>query len=419
MPATFFNFRRWTTVALSAVLFFAVFAFGATDPWTFPLVALTLLVVCALWAVRMLRSPYPAAFTWFYAPLAIVPVTGAVQLAFGQTSSRFRTATELGWWIVYLVFFFLFVNVLEDVSLRRSVQRRLAYLGGLASALAIVQWIFSPRAAYGLRTAPGAQIFGPFADAEAFAFLIELIFPGALFLAFRDGERKLSLFVSCTVMVAAMALSGSTLGQAIVAAELMIALGVSTYIAARNMSRRRWGPQALLTAMGALAVAAVMVVGFSADEVRSRLHLGLDPLEAPGIFVLTRRDVFETSWQLFQQSPAVGHGLGAFGPVFETAVPRRDGFHWEHGYTDPVELMVELGAIGIAVQILTLALIVAGRRDARAWVTVILPLAAVWGHSWVRSPLRTPAIVLTALTLLAMLPAGADQPKWRAAAEED
>jgi hypothetical protein len=73
--------------------------------------------------------------------------------------------------------------------------------------------------------------------------------------------------------------------------------------------------------------------------------------------------------------------------------------------TDPVELIVELGAMGILVQVLTLVLIVGGRRDLRTWVGVVLPLAVVWMHSWVRSPLRTPALVLVALTVLAFLPA--------------
>jgi hypothetical protein len=411
MPSTFFNFRRWTTFALSVILFFSVFAFGSTDSWALPVVAAGVSGLTVFWALRIFQAPYRIVLTWFYLPIAIVPAVAALQMLFGQTASRYRTAVEIAWWVVYLVYFFLLVNVLQDVALRRTMQRRLAYLGAAVSVAAIAQWMLSPRAAYGFREARGAQIFGPFPDAEAFAFLIELIFPGALFLAFRDGQRKLSLFASCVVMVAAVALSGSTVGQAVVAVELVIALAVSTYLAARSMSRTSWGPQAALTGMGALAVAAVVIVGFGADEVRSRLQLGLEPLATPGIFVLDRRDVFHTSWNLWRQEPVLGYGLGAFGAVFETSIPRRDGFHWEHGHTDPVELMVEIGVFGIAVQALLLAMILgSGRRDARAWVGVIAPLAAVWMHSWIRSPLRTPALVLTALTLLAMLPSAAGGP---------
>jgi O-antigen ligase len=407
--ATFFDFRRRTTLALSAIVFFAVFAFGATDPWAFPVVAGILLGASALWALRIVRHPYQVILNWFYLPLAVIPLAGAAQMALGKTVDPYRTAGELGWWIAYFVFFALLVNVLDDISLRRTVQRRLAYLGGATSALAIGQWILSPRAAYGFRLAPGAQIFGPFADAENFAFLVELLFPGALFLAFRDSERKASLFASCILMVAAITLSGSAIGLAIVAGELVLVLAVSTYLAARSMSRRVWAPQAALTILGAIAVTAVILVGLNTDGVRSRLGLGLDPIEAPGIFVLDRSDVYETSWRLFQQEPVLGHGLGAFGDLFSTAVLRRDGFHWEHGYTDPVELMVELGAVGIAVQAILLLMVVGRKRSARTWLSVILPLAAVWAHSWVRSPLRTPALVLVALSLLAMLRPGRER----------
>ncbi len=405
MPAaTLFVFKRRTALALAALLFFSVFAFGATDPWAFPVVAGGLLGLIALWAVRMLTHPYRVALSWFYLPLAIAPAAGAAQLLLGGTASRYRTAGEVGWWIAYLVFFTLMVNVLDDIALRRVMQRWLAYLGGLVSAAAMVQWMVSPRAAYGFRAAPGATIFGPFADTDNFAFLIELLFPGALLLAFREGERKLPFFICCTLMIAAVAMSGSSLGMAVVGAEFVIGLGVSMYFAARKLSGRVWGKQAFLTVVGALAVALTVIIGFGADEIRERLELGLDPIESPDFFVLTRADVLSTSWDLIQQNPVLGHGLGAFAPAFAASTPRRDGFHWEHGYSDPVELAVELGSAGIALQLIVLALIVFDRRELRAWVAFAMPLAVVWAHSWVRSPLRTPALVLAALALLAMLP---------------
>ena len=405
MPATLFNFKRRTALALSALLFFAVFAFGATDPWAFPVVAGGVLMLSAFWAIRMTRHPYPVRLTWFYLPLAIVPAGGAAQIALGRTASSYHTAGEVAWWLVYLAFFVLLVNVLEDVSLRRTAQRRLAYLGGAVSAFAIAQWLVSPTAAYGYRTAPGAAIFGPFANADSFAFLIEMVFPGAMLLAFRDSGRRLALLLCCASMIAGIALSGAELGQAAVAGEFLIALTFAMYAAARKMSRGAWGKQAFLTAVGALAVTVIVVVGFGAGEIRERLGLGLEPLETPGVFVLTHADMLETSWDLIQRQPGLGYGLGAFGAVFATSVPRRDGFHWEHGYNDPVELTVELGAIGVAAQLLLLVLILfRTRRDPRAWVSFVLPLAVVWVHSWVRSPLRTPALVLTALVLLAMLP---------------
>ncbi|MEZ5360781.1 MAG: hypothetical protein R2748_00170 [Bryobacterales bacterium] len=409
MAATFFNFRRRTTSVLTALLFFAVLAFGATDPWAFAVVACTVFLLAAAWTARILRHPYQTAFSWFYVPLAVVAVVGLIQMTLDRTASRYRTAGELGWWLVYCAFFALLLNVLSDISLRRDVQRRLAYLGGLVSVVAIAQWVFSPQAAYGFRRAPGADIFGPFVDVENFAFLVELVFPSALLLAFRDSERKLSLFASCTAMVAAVGVSGSLVGQGLLALEFVITLLAATYLAARTMSRRTWRPQALLTALGATAIAVVLFVGLSAD-VRERLTQGFEPVDTPGVFVLTRGDVLRTSWQLFQQQPALGHGLGAFGPAFSSAVPRQDGFHWEHGHTDPVELAVEIGLAGILAQALMLALIlVAARgRDLRAWVGLVLPLTVAWGHSWIRSPLRIPALVLVALTVLALLAARSD-----------
>ena len=401
MPSTFFEFRRRSAFALAAILFFAAFAFGATDPWAFAVVAGGIFGLSLWWAVRFLRGPYRVALSWFCLPLALVPAAAALQLMLGRTASPHRTAGELGWWLVYFVFFALLVNVLEDVTLRRTVQRHLAYLGGAVSAAAIVQWLVSPRAAYGFRVAPGAEVFGPFADAESFAFLVELLLPGALMLAFRDGERKVSLFLSCVLMVAGIAFSGSAAGQVIVAGELVLALAVSGYTAARSMSRRRWARQAALSAAGALAVTAIVVVGVAAGEAQARL----DPADFPGRAAFERGDVMRASWRLFQQAPVLGHGLGAFGAVFASAVPRRDSFHWEHGAADPLELAVELGAAGIAVQALLLTMILGARRDLRTWTSVILPLAVVWAHSWAGSPLRTPALVLVALALLALLPA--------------
>ena len=98
MAATFYDFRRRTTTVLSALLFFAVLAFGATDPWAFAVVACTMFVLAAAWAVRIVRQPYPAAFSWFYAPLAAVAGAGLIQMTLDRTASSYRTAGELGWW---------------------------------------------------------------------------------------------------------------------------------------------------------------------------------------------------------------------------------------------------------------------------------------------------------------------------------
>ncbi len=404
MAATLFNFRRRTALALTALLYFGVFAFGATDPWAFPVIAGGLLVASAFWALRMVRHPYQVEFSWFYLPLALAPAAGAAQLLLDSTASAYHTAGALAWWTVYLVFFVLVVNVLNDVALRRGMERRLAYLGAAAAAVGIAQWIASPQAAYGFRAAPGSSIFGPFASADDFGFLIELLFPGALLLALRDSGRRLALLGCCGLMIAGIAVSGAGLSQAAVALEFLIALGVATYLAARSRTRRRWGKQAFLTSVAAAAVVVAVFVGFRADEIRERLGLGLEPLEAPGVIVLTRADVLDTSLDLIRRQPALGHGLGAFSAIFAAAAPRRDGFHWEHGYNDPVELAVELGVAGVAMQLLIVGLVLlSAKRDLRTWASLVLPLAVVWVHSWVRSPLRTPALVLAALTLLAML----------------
>ncbi len=406
--STFYILRFRTAQALLGLIALAVFAFGAVDVWAFSVIAAATLGLTAAWALRKWRNPFPVIVTALYAPFGLMVVIGGLQLLMGTSQAPYATGGSLLAWLVYLAFLFLAANALADPGIRIEYLRGFLAVVSLACLLGLAQWITQTGSVYWLRAAPGARIFGPFADAEAFAVLIELAFPVALTVALRGGRRQHYYLGACAVMALALAGTRSAVGVAVVAAQLVCvtaAMTASEYRVALH-SRRR-GPRFVAGLLGAGALGVLLIAGAWSMGL---LRVGTAELESVQTVldrserVLTRGEALQTSRALLAEKPLLGHGLGSFGQVFSRAAPREDGWYWKHLQSDPLELAIEAGWPALAAQVLLLAVLLLRTRGLNMWGLVIAPLAGAWVHSWFAAPVRTPAVMLAGLALLALAP---------------
>ena len=403
--ATFYGFRRRTATLLTMVLAFAVASFGAADRWAWTLVAVTTLGICAVWAYRRFATPYPFVWSWFYLPLGMLAGAASLQGLLGWTADRHATAGAATYWITLLAWFVLWVNTLEDASIRHDILRILPWLGGAVAALGIVQHFTTPQAAYWFREAPGAAVFAMFANRNHFVFLMELLFPAAVFLALQDhGRQQIPRFMLCAALMGAVFVSGSQIGFLLLLTELVIALVIHLTIAIRSHSRRRRA-RMLLSASALTFVAVLLVLGTGSFRAFEE-ELGFDERLAQDRTVqgMSRSAAAQGVWLMIEANPLFGHGAGAFGTAFSEFSPYQDGNYWNHAQSDPLELAAEMGVTGAGAQVLIFGLAVARRRRAQVWMTSILPLGIVWIHSLTEFPLQTPALPMTALVLLALIP---------------
>lgn len=395
----FFHFRLATARILFALLAFATFAFGGVDGWAKALIGVTVLATAAAWAVKRFTAGYRFEWSWLYAAVAAPAVIAGLQSLFGLSAHPYATAGRLVEWLVYLAFFVLAVNVLEDVEIRRRFHVGLIWLGASVCLLAIAQRISVPDLAYWLRPGPGAEIFGPFADRHHLAIFIALLFPASLVWALRESKEQVLHLSMCGVMAAAMFLSESQVGLMVLLIEFLAVTGGQLWMARRSGSRRRKA-KLLLSSAGLLA-AALILMALVAGRGPFVERLAADRM-ATG---MSRSLVAESVWLMFGEKPWLGHGAGAFQQAFPAFAPYEDGLEWNHAGNDPLEMTAELGIGAILAQLAIFGIVLGRPRSGRIWLSAVLPLFCVWLHSFVQYPLQTPAVVLLGLSILALIPA--------------
>ncbi len=173
---TVFEFRRTSATWLFTVVASSVLLFGTVDAAAVALVVVAIFGLAGVWAWYAMKGRISFVWDRLYLALALVPAVALIQVLIG-TPHIYATMGEMVKWLAYLTFFVLCVNVFADAWIRRRFGRWLAVFGFLISGLALLQHYSSPEMAYWFREAPGGLIFGPFADRNHFAILIELLFP--------------------------------------------------------------------------------------------------------------------------------------------------------------------------------------------------------------------------------------------------
>jgi len=400
---------RWVLVlSLSALLMFAVLAFGAVDEWstfTFEAGAAALFLI---WAGKQLVSrQVKISKNSLYLPTLLFFGLILAQIALRRSAYGYVTKYEALQYAAYGIVLLIAAESVRAEDTRRIFALAMIVFGTLYAFFALAQeltsngkifWIHSPRF--------HGTIYGSYVNRDHYAGLMEMLVPIPLVLAvghvLKGGKRALVGF--CAVLMATtIFLSGSRGG--------MIAFVLETVLFAALTFGRRRSPRA---ALGSVAVC-VLILAFLTFLGKAQVLGRLGDL-GPDI----RLDMAKDSLRMFYHRPVLGWGLGTFPTVY----PRYRSFYSNlfinEAHNDYAQLLVEAGLLGFGLMLWFLAQVYRhGLPTSRRWEFKwdgALSLAALLGctgilvHSFVDFNLQIPAnaalfYVLCALAASELSPA--------------
>jgi O-antigen ligase len=408
-------------VPAGALLALALLGLAQSLPWPAPVAG-----AVSPGHVRLAREAAVA-----LEPGARAPKPGSVALSVAPGESR-RSAAAFG----------VLAAALAAAAAAGRVRegRRLVGAAVLAAALGQVlygapRWLAGAETVWGVAVGAGQRLQGTFVNPNHFALYLEM----ALALAFawgwwawgraaREGappERRVALValpaLAWLTLFAALAFTGSRAG--LVAALVGVVAQGALLALRRGLGRRGLG-WALAGALAGAVAAAVglAVVAFAGFEAGLGRLAGTSPYE---VAWNERIEIYRATWELWQEFPWLGTGLGTFLHAFPLVQrPAPDELLWRHAHSDPLELLAVAGGLGGALLLAGLAAVVLrllrllrhGRRreDRAAALAVLGALVAVGLHELADFGLTMPA---NALTLAALVGAAMAAP-YRDGAEE-
>jgi O-antigen ligase len=383
------------------LLVFTPLAYGTVEPWSEAIAELVILAMAIVWVLQMLRDwevrvELPAG--WLPGSLFLMLVllqtlalpAGLLELVSPWTVGLHRNAAAFGgvaegWiplsldphstWreglklVAVGVFFLILYNTYRTRAQVKRAIWTMIMVGTVLSVFGIVQRMtWNGRFYWVGPEAPHANAFGPFVNRAHFAGLVVVVVPMALALVLagarrgtrrrpvhswgdrirrwnseESGPTRLIPFL-VVVMGGAALVSGSRGGMVALLAALLVMVGLG----ARG---RAGGGRA-----GRLAVATVLVV-------LAAIWIGGDVLygtatrlaeEAAAQGEGTRVQIWQDTLGLATASPTVGIGFGGFGSAFPMVRSIRLPVVYLHAESDWVQLLAEVGALGLGLALLVL-----------------------------------------------------------------
>jgi O-antigen ligase len=328
-------------VLLSAVLIFAVLAFGAVEAWAMYALesAAALLAAFELW--RGLAVPGHLRDHPLYPALAGMTLLVMLQMLFATTVYSWITASQLKGLIALELLFFVAVQLFRDQARLRLFFVLLTVAGSAIAIFALVQKFTGNGKIYWVKSLQyNFAYFGPYVNKNHYAGLMEMLFPLPLFLALgvKDLEKRVLLGFTSVLMAASIFLSNSRGGMlACIIQIILIAVLFATRREEERSARWLW--------VSALVLAVALMVGWlSGASVLDRLLTLREPMaeDTSG----NRLTIVRDSLPIIRQHAWFGTGLGTFPTIY----PSYRSFYSESfvnaGHNDYLQLIVETGLLG-------------------------------------------------------------------------
>lgn len=330
-------------VLLFALLTFAVLAFGAVETWAIYALESVAAVLAGFELWRGLGSFGRLRYHALYPALAGMALVVLLQLVFATTVYSWITASQLKGLIALEMLFFVAVQVLHEVDRVRLFLYLLSFAGFAIAAFALVQKFTGNGKIYWLKELQyNFAYFGPYANKNHYAGLMEMLFPLPLFLALtvRDIEKRALLGFLSIVMAASIFLSNSRGGMLACIVQILVIVGLFATTSGRERSKvTSWlAAAALILSLGFL------VWWLNDRQAIDRLLTLREPLtdDTSG----NRLTILRDSLSIIRHHPWFGTGLGTFPTIY----PSYRSFYSESfvnaGHNDYLQLIVETGLFG-------------------------------------------------------------------------
>jgi O-antigen ligase len=370
--------KRLTAIALFVLIAVSVAVMWDTQKWVTSIPETGAFLLVALWGLAFLRRSETPRFSIVMLPFVGVIVWALIQLAAGITVYPHITWLSILYWSGNLATLFVSVQIFTDSDLRKSFFRWLTIFGFVVSVQAALQaltvsnriyWIFPTEFA-------GWNLLGPFVYHNQFAAFVELLLPIVLYNVISDTTWRAFDILIAGTMYAAVIVSASRTGFALVTIELIL-VPLMVLGRRRLASRRALGAAAT---MGAI----VVLLGISAGPENVMGRFGIkDPY-------VGRREFVYSSITMFKEKPLMGVGLGNWPTAYPHYALYDNGTFANQAHNDWAQWAVE-GGLPLLLLQLCAAVWIFPRAIRSAWG---LGVASVYLHCFVDYPIQRPANAL-------------------------
>lgn len=321
---------------LLTLLMFGPLALGGTEAWELFVTRWAALVLFALWAVRQyLQGAVELSDNPVYLPAVLFAAVVTLQFVTGLTSYHYETL-EQGLDLIPLGVVMLIAG--EIFTRRQRLHQAvtaLSVFGFVVAVFAILQdfsgngsiyWMVKVRAL-------SADIYGPYANHNHYAGLMEMLVPLAAAAAFLEpgGKRALFLFASA-IMALSIVFSRSRGG--------MLGLACSIVFVCAVLYRSHRQQRAALIMMATSVLVIVGAIFLANDKILQRLTDAQDKY---------RLAIYSDSLHMWMQRPFLGFGWGTFPTVYPEFRSFYLSMRVNHAHNDYLELLVEMGVVGAVI----------------------------------------------------------------------
>jgi O-antigen ligase len=366
-PVTSRYLNKVIATGLMIAVAFTALAHGAVEPWSVFIFECMVLALVALWAVKAIKDKQLHLaipdLAWPLGGLALVGIVQSFAIAdhMGRLMSLSKDVGATRATVAVLIFLLIGSLIAANFWTSRAGLLRLANfltMFGLAMAVfALVQHFAWNGKFYWIRPTEAPSPFGPFANHNHFAGLMELLIPIPLGLLLTRAVRRelrwlygfAALMMSLAVL-ASLSRGGIVSLTASVAFILLLSLRVRRYRDERRAARSRLamivGRIAIIITILIVVVAGVFWIG--ADPIIERVA-GSQPATGNGrseSFFNSRGWVWRDTLTMIRANPLTGVGLGAYGTAFSIYTASDGSLRVPQAHNDFLQIVADCGIIG-------------------------------------------------------------------------
>jgi O-antigen ligase len=330
---------------LMALLVLTPLPYGTVETWSIALWQLLILVLALVWGLAMLRDgALVVPRTPLVWPLLIWLGWTAWQAA-TLSADKFATRYAALKLLTYLIFFVLFATYIVGDTRRRTACKVIIAVCTFIALVGIAQkyagsWLWQRGA------------FGPFVNRNHFAGFLAMgagLAGGMLFERSAKNETLVLYAAAIIVMLAGIGLSASRGGILAVAAALVFLVLLTR---ASRVKEEATTASIVLRTAGALVISLAAMAGSiwlvgSEGLMENFANIEQDAQSnVNNADRFSRRDIWQSSWQLIQQHPLTGVGLGAFPNVYTQYDASSGTQRVEQTHNDYLQILTDSGLVG-------------------------------------------------------------------------
>lgn len=353
--------------ALLALLVWLPLPMGSNRDWAVGLFILSAGLLAAIWsAIQLVRKePLGIGFRQGLLPLGLLLATQmwvAIQWLGGISQDPGSTFQYLMLGIGYCLLYLLVVGLVRTRK-RISILLGVLVFSGVFQAffgtfmtLSGVEWLVLEAKQFHVGHATGT-----FVNRNHLAGYLEITMAAGigLLMALRDGGRfrwarlmetiigpKMRVRLGLVIMVIALVMSHSRMGNTAFFASLLIVGGAFVLIDRENRLRNS-------LILASIIVIDIVIISqyFGLDQLKDRLvNTRLNDVVVDGNVVLEANEyrglVVQQALPLARENPLVGQGAGSFEAVFPAYAGSDIPLHYDHAHNDFLQFFIEFGLIG-------------------------------------------------------------------------